>query len=96
MRVQLRHEPLTVLADDPRGFDACFVVLKAGLRRQAGHADVITRLPVAFWIGQIDDVHRMMALSFRTCHRSNIRRESTVLARHEIVDSGGGVLCDYV
>src|SRR5262245_11874542 len=40
MFVEARHQPFAATTDDTRGFDAVLVILKALLRREAGHADV--------------------------------------------------------
>src|SRR4051794_8240316 len=47
VRVQTRHEPLAAAPDDAGGLVAFLVVLEPLFRREAGHADIISRLPVA-------------------------------------------------
>src|SRR4029453_8059755 len=78
MGVKLRNQALTVLPNDLRGFDACFVILKTDLRRQSRHPHVIAGLAVPVRIPQVDDVDRMMSGPFRGFHASTIRRESTL------------------
>ena len=50
MGVQLRNQVLTVLPNHLRGFDASLVILKAALRRQPGHAHVVTSFAIAVGI----------------------------------------------
>ena len=50
MGVQLRNQVLTILPNHLRGFDASLVILKAALRRQPGHAHVVTSLAIAVGI----------------------------------------------
>src|SRR6185295_13197755 len=45
---------------DARGFDALFMIVKALLGRESGHADIITGLAVSLRVAQVDDVDAMM------------------------------------
>ncbi len=60
VRVEPRHEALAEPFDDAGGLDAVLVILEPLLRREAGHADVVAGLPVAFGIAQVDDVDMVM------------------------------------
>jgi hypothetical protein len=60
MGVEPRNEALAEAADDPCGFDALLVILEALLRREAGHADVISGLAVAARVAKIHDVDVMV------------------------------------
>ena len=60
MRVQTRNEAFAETADDAGRLDPLLVILKALLRRQPGHADVIGGLTVATRIAEIHDVDGVM------------------------------------
>src|SRR5262245_33923087 len=65
MFVEARHEPFAATPDDARGFDTVLVILKALLRREAGHADVVRRLTVARRGAKVDDIYVVMTDRFR-------------------------------
>ena len=71
VRIEAWHEPLAMVAYDAGAFDAVLVVLEPLLGREPGHADVITGLPVAIRVSQIDDVDGMVP--FRHLLRSGRR-----------------------
>ena len=77
MRIKLRHQPHTVLPNEPRRLVTILVIFKSMIDRQSGHSNVDSRLGwIAFWItpqnrrilersfGEQDDVNVMMEFRF--------------------------------
>jgi hypothetical protein len=60
--IQPRHQTLAATSDDPRRFDALFVILEALFRRESRHADVVRGFSVACRVPEEDDVDMMMVL----------------------------------
>src|SRR5262245_4376961 len=70
MLVEARDQALPAAPDDARRFDAVLVILKALLGREAGHADVVGRLAIAFRIAQVDDIDVVMPGPFSRFSRA--------------------------